>query len=236
MGWFSNSKKSNNDLIVTALNKSLAVIEFEASGIIITANNNFLDVMGYPLEEIQGQHHSIFVSKKEAQSSEYKSFWQSLKDGEFIADEFKRISKSGKEVWIQATYNPVKDEHGNVIKVVKFASDISAQKMVAVEAAGQIAAISKSQAVIEFDLDGSVLTANDNFLQTFGYQLEEIVGRHHRIFIEPEVAKSEQYQLFWQKLGRGEFDSGEYLRIAKDGSEVWIQSSYNPIFDLSGKP
>jgi methyl-accepting chemotaxis protein len=236
MGWFSNSKKSNNDLIVTALNKSLAVIEFEPSGIIITANNNFLDVMGYPLEEIQGQHHSMFVSKKEAQSSEYKSFWQSLKGGEFIADEFQRISKSGKDVWIQATYNPVKDEHGNVIKVVKFASDITAQKMLAVEAAGQIAAISKSQAVIEFGLDGSVLTANDNFLQTFGYQLEEIVGRHHRIFIEPEVAKSEQYQLFWQKLGRGEFDSGEYLRIAKDGSEVWIQASYNPIFDLSGKP
>lgn len=236
MGWFSNSKKSNNDLIVTALNKSLAVIEFEPSGIIITANNNFLDVMGYPLEEIQGQHHSMFVPKNEAQSTEYKSFWQSLKDGKFIADEFKRISKSGKEVWIQATYNPVQDESGHVIKVVKFVSDITAQKMLAVEAAGQIAAISKSQAVIEFDLDGSVLTANDNFLQTFGYQLEEIVGRHHRIFIASEVAKSEQYLQFWQKLGRGEFDSGEYLRIAKDGSEVWIQASYNPIFDLSGNP
>ena len=238
MGWFSNPKqsKSNSELVVAALNKSLAVIEFEPSGIIITANNNFLDVMGYALEEIQGQHHSIFVATKEAQSNEYKSFWQSLKGGKFIADEFKRISKSGKEVWIQATYNPVQDEHGNIIKVVKFASDITAQKMLAVEAAGQIAAISKSQAVIEFDLDGSVLSANTNFLQTFGYQLEEIVGRHHRMFIEPEVAKSEQYQHFWQKLGRGEFDSGEYLRIGKGGSEVWIQASYNPIFDLNGKP
>ncbi|WP_404342063.1 methyl-accepting chemotaxis protein [Pseudoalteromonas mariniglutinosa] len=236
MGWFSNPKNSNNDLIVTALNKSLAVIEFEPNGVVITANDNCLNLLGYSLAEIQGQQHSLFVADKDAQSTEYQQFWQSLREGEFIADEFRRINKSGAEIWIQATYNPIIDEYGNVIKVVKFASDITAQKESAFEADGQLKAIAKSQAVIEFDLDGTILTANDNFLQTLGYQLDEIKGCHHRIFVDPDIVESEQYQQFWQQLARGEFDSGEYLRIAKDGSEVWIQASYNPIFDLNGKP
>lgn len=238
MGWFSNSKnsKSDNDLVVEALNKSLAVIEFEPSGVILTANENFLTVMGYRLEEVQGQHHAIFVAEDESKSTEYQAFWQRLRGGEFISDEFKRIDKNGCNVWIQATYNPVLDANGSVIKVVKFASDISAQKNKAYETAGQIEAIDKSQAVIEFELDGTIISANENFLSTLGYQLDEIVAKHHRIFVEATYAQSKEYQAFWQKLSRGEFDSGEYLRIAKDGSAVWIQASYNPIFDLTGKP
>lgn len=238
MGWFSNSKnsKSDNDLVVEALNKSLAVIEFEPSGVILTANDNFLTVMGYRLEEVQGQHHAIFVADDESKSAEYQAFWQRLRAGEFISDEFKRVDKNGRNVWIQATYNPVLDANGNVIKVVKFASDITAQKNKAYEIAGQIEAIGKSQAVIEFELDGTIISANENFLNTLGYQLDEIVGKHHSMFVESTHAQSKEYQAFWQKLGCGEFDSGEYLRIAKDGSTVWIQASYNPIFDLTGKP
>ncbi|CAM4212421.1 methyl-accepting chemotaxis protein [Pseudoalteromonas ostreae] len=236
MGWFSNSKKSNNDLIVTALNKSLAVIEFEPNGKILTANVNFLNVMDYSLAEIQGQHHAMFVESQEAASQEYQQFWQRLESGEFISDEFKRLGKHGKEIWIQATYNPVIDKQGRVIKVVKFATDITSQKHALAEAAGQVSAINKSQAVIEFNLDGTIITANDNFLSTLGYNLADIQGKHHRLFVDEEYAKSVDYAEFWQKLGRGEFDSGEYLRIGKGGKEVWIQASYNPIFDQNGRP
>lgn len=165
MGWFSNPKqsKSSNDLIVDALNKSLAVIEFEPNGKIITANMNFLNAMGYRLEEVQGQHHSMFVDPDEAQGNDYKNFWQRLRNGEFISDEFKRNAKGGTEVWIQATYNPIVDEQGQVLKVVKFATDVTEQKLITAEASGQISAISKSQAVIEFNLDGTIIDANDNF-------------------------------------------------------------------------
>ena len=215
MGWFSNPKQSesNNDLIVSALNKSLAVIEFEPSGKIITANANFLRVMEYQLEEIQGQHHSLFVDNTEAQGSDYTHFWVRLNSGEFISQEFRRFTKSGKEVWIQATYNPIINSQGQVIKVVKFATDITPQKLAAAEARGQINAISKSQAVIEFNLDGTIIDANDNFLNTLGYQLNDIIGQHHRLFVTPEYANSDEYKAFWAKLGRGEFDSGEYLSL-----------------------
>ncbi|WP_138922273.1 PAS domain-containing protein, partial [Pseudoalteromonas sp. BSi20311] len=237
MGWFSNSKQSesSNDLIMNALHKSLAIIEFEPNGRIITANVNFLRVMDYSLAEIQGQHHSLFISSSEAKSDEYRQFWQRLNAGEFISDEFKRFGKNGKEVWIQATYNPVLDSQGQVIKVVKFATEITMQKLKAAEAAGQVAAINKSQAVIEFDLDGTVINANDNFLATFGYQLNEIQGKHHRLFVAPEYANSPDYQTFWAKLGRGEYDRGEYLRFDKQGREIWISASYNPIYDMDGR-
>jgi len=237
MGWFSNSKQSesSNDLIMNALHKSLAIIEFEPNGRIITANVNFLRVMDYSLAEIQGQHHSLFISSSEAKSDEYRQFWQRLNAGEFISDEFKRFGKNGKEVWIQATYNPVLDSQGQVIKVVKFATEITMQKLKAAEAAGQVAAINKSQAVIEFDLDGTVINANDNFLTTFGYQLNEIQGKHHRLFVAPEYANSPDYQTFWAKLGRGEYDRGEYLRFDKQGREFWISASYNPIYDMDGR-
>lgn len=238
MGWFSNPKQSesSNDLIVKALNKSLAVIEFEPSGRIITANSNFLNAMGYRLEEVQGQHHSMFVALDEAQSSEYKNFWQRLRGGEFISDEFKRFANGGRDVWIQATYNPIIDSQGQVLKVIKFATDITEQKQQSAEAQGQLEAISKSQAVIEFNLDGTIITANDNFLNGLGYQLSEIKGQHHKLFVDPQYAKTNEYKQFWDKLGRGEYDSGEYMRIGKQGQEIWIQASYNPIFDLNGKP
>jgi len=239
MGLFSNFSKPTNsesDLVLKALDKSLAVIEFKTDGTIIRANDNFLSAMGYNLAEIEGHHHSLFVEKDYAASTEYQEFWTRLKHGEFFSDEFKRLKKSGEEIWIQATYNPVRNEHGDIIKVVKFASDITTQKMAASDAAGQLSAISKSQAVIEFNMDGTIITANDNFCNAVGYALNEIQGQHHSMFAEPEYGASDEYKAFWQNLNNGQFDAGEYKRIGKGGKEIWIQASYNPIFDMSGKP
>jgi len=221
---------------IAAIGKSQAVIEFQMDGTIASANDNFLNTVGYRLDEIQGKHHSIFAEPGYASSPEYKEFWAKLNRGEYAAGEYKRIGKGGKEVWIQASYNPILDTNGKPSKVVKFATDVTAQKLQNANFTGQIAAIGKSQAVIEFQMDGTILSANDNFLNTLGYRLEEIQGKHHSIFAEPGYATSPEYKEFWTKLNRGEYDAGEYKRIGKGGKEVWIQASYNPILDLNGKP
>ncbi len=224
-----------NRSYIDAIGKSQAVIEFNLDGTIVTANENFLAAVGYSLEEIQGQHHSMFVETSHRSSAEYKEFWASLNRGEFQAAEYKRIGKGGKEIWIQASYNPIFDEQGKAIKIVKYATDVSAQKLQAADFAGQIAAISKSQAVIEFNMDGKIITANDNFLSVLGYRLEEIQGQHHSMFVLPDYRESTEYKEFWSSLNRGEYQSAEYKRIGKGGKEIWIQASYNPIFDLNGK-
>ncbi len=221
---------------LAAISKAQAIIEFNMDGTIITANDNFLNAVGYSLKEIQGKHHSLFVDEEFKQSEEYKAFWHSLNQGEFEQKEYKRFGKNGKEIWIQASYNPLFDKQGKPYKVVKFATDITAQKLANANFSGQIEAISKAQAVIEFNMDGTIITANDNFLITTGYTLEEIQGQHHRLFVEAEYEKSAEYQSFWQRLNQGEYESGEYKRLAKGGKEVWIQASYNPILDLNGKP
>jgi methyl-accepting chemotaxis protein len=221
---------------LAAIGKSQAVIEFELDGKIRTANENFLTTVGYSLEEIRGQHHSMFVDPVYRSSSEYRLFWEKLGRGEYDAGQYKRIGKGGKEVWIQASYNPILDMHGKPFKVVKYATDITAQKMQAADFSGQLAAIGKAQAVIEFSMDGKILTANENFLSTLGYSLNEIRGQHHSMFAEPNYRTSNEYRQFWEKLGRGEYDAGQYKRIGKGGKEVWIQASYNPILDMNGKP
>lgn len=219
-----------------AINKSLAVIEFNMDGTIINANDNFLAVMGYRLDEIIGKHHSLFVSKDFAESAEYKEFWQNLNDGKFESKEYKRFGKNGKEVWIQASYNPIVGKNSMPYKVIKYASDVTAQKTKFADYDGQIKAIYKSQAVIEFNMDGIIISANENFLNTVGYELDEIKGKHHRLFVEPDFAKSEEYAQFWKDLNDGKYESKEYKRIGKNGKEIWITASYNPIFDLNGKP
>ena len=219
-----------------ALSKSQAVIEFNMDGTIITANDNFLDAVGYLLYEIQGQHHRIFCESAYANSPEYTAFWNKLNRGEFDSGEYKRIGKGGREIWIQATYNPIMDEDDRPYKVVKFATDVTEQKLKNAEYQGKIDAIGKSQAMIEFNMDGTIITANDNFLNATGYRLDEIQGQHHRIFCEPAYASSSEYRAFWNKLNRGEFDSGEYKRLGKGGGEIWIQATYNPIMDMDGRP
>jgi methyl-accepting chemotaxis protein len=219
-----------------ALSKSQAIIEFNLDGTVLTANANFLSVLGYELADIVGKHHRMFVDPAYAETADYQGFWERLRRGQFDAAEYKRFGKGGKEVWIQASYNPVFDASGKPSKIVKIATDVTAQKLAASDAQGQLAAISKSQAVIEFNMAGEVLTANANFCAALGYHLDEIKGRHHRMFVEPGYAKGDEYRQFWDRLARGEYQAAEYLRLGKGGKEVWIQASYNPIFDLNGKP
>jgi methyl-accepting chemotaxis protein len=224
------------EAMLAAIGKSQAVIEFNLDGTIITANANFLSTMGYALEEIQGQHHSMFVDAGYRGSAEYTAFWAALGRGEYQAGEYKRIGKGGKEVFIQASYNPILDRSGKPFKVVKFATDITQEKLHSANFVGQVEAIGKSQAVIEFKLDGTIVIANDNFLKTMGYTLDEIKGKHHSMFVEPAYRESADYKAFWAALGRGEYQAGEYKRIGKGGREVFIQASYNPILDMTGKP
>jgi len=223
--------KSDAEGTLAALGRALAVIEFDPTGKIITANANFCDAMGYELSEIKGRHHSLFVDPAYARSSEYADFWAKLGRGEFDAQEYLRIGKGGAEVWIQASYNPVKNAGGKVTRVVKVATVITQEKLRAAEFESRNTAISRAQAVIEFTPDGQILTANQNFLDTVGYSLAEIQGQHHRMFVEPDYARSADYAAFWQKLNGGEFIAAEFKRLGKSGRPVWIQASYNPIFD-----
>ncbi|MEZ5994115.1 MAG: PAS domain S-box protein, partial [Hyphomonadaceae bacterium] len=342
---------------VKAISRAQAVIEFKPDGTILNANENFLSVMGYTLNEIVGQHHSMFAAPEYVRSNEYRAFWEKLNRGEFVADKFFRLGKGGKDVWIQASYNPIMDKAGKVVKVVKFAIDVTAQEKLAQEAtfksaafeistvatmmidrdfkvtyvneatkqllkdnaaafrqfwptfdpdkiigacidmfhkspahqrqllsdpsrlpyrtditvgdlkfalnvgavfdaqrryvgnvlqwdnvtqtrmnAGMLEALGRAQAIIEFNLDGTIVNANENFCQTMGYSLGEIQGKHHSMFAPPDYARSAEYKTFWDKLNRGEFASGKFLRLGKGGREIWIEATYNPILDGNGKP
>ncbi len=221
---------------VKAIHRAQAVIEFTLEGKVIAANDNFLRIFGYDLDEIVGKHHRIFCEQGYTESSQYSEFWQKLARGEYHAAEFKRLAKGGREIWLQASYNPIFDVDGRPLKIVKFATDVTATKLQNAEYEGKVEAIGRAQAVIEFALDGTVITANDNFLRIFGYDLDEIVGKHHRLFCSPGYAETPEYAEFWQKLARGEYHAAEFKRVHKNGSEVWLQASYNPIFDVEGKP
>ncbi|CCD90099.1 Putative Methyl-accepting chemotaxis protein with multiple PAS domains [Bradyrhizobium sp. ORS 285] len=236
MAFWSGSSASRDAMAqVEAINRSQAVIEFGTDGTIITANKNFLDAIGYSLAEIQGRHHSMFVSPEMRDSADYRAFWSDLRSGKFRSGEYKRFGKGNRPIWIQASYNPVL-EGGKPVKIIKFASDLTSQKMRSIEDAGKIAAIGRVQAVIEFNLDGTILDANDQFLNAMGYSLAEIKGRHHSMFVLPGERDSAAYKEFWASLNRGEFRSGEFKRCGKDNKEVWILASYNPILDDTGRP
>jgi methyl-accepting chemotaxis protein len=178
----------------------------------------------------------MFVDPAYKTSEEYRSFWERLNRGEFQAAQYKRFGKGGKEVWIEASYNPLLDRRGKPFKVVKYATDISKQKAEYADLTGKVEAIGRSQAVIEFNLDGTIITANDNFLKTLGYSLEEIKGKHHSLFVEPSYKESAEYRQFWEALKRGEYQAAQYMRVAKGGKKVWIEASYNPVMDLNGRP
>ncbi len=223
------------EAVIAALHTSMAVIEFDLDGTVLTANANFLNALGYTLPEIQGKHHSMFVDDDARNSAAYREFWTRLNRGEHDTGEYKRLGKNGREVWIHASYNPVRDADGRLERVIKFAADITDQSTRMADYAGQVTAINQSMAVIEFQLDGTVIAANDNFLSTLGYTLQEVQGKAHAMFVEPAYAASEAYREFWRRLNHGEFQSGEFRRIGKGGKEVWIQASYNPIRNRDGR-
>ena len=234
--WIDQSEVLIKSTMLNALDKAQAVIEFTTDGIIQQANENFLNTLGYSLNEIVGNHHKMFCDSDYIRTEEYTEFWRSLKSGKLHSGEFCRFNKMGREVWIQASYNPVFDDDGNVIRVVKFATDITASKLKSSYYEGQIKAINKAQAVIEFNLEGNILDANENFLNTVGYSLDEIKGKHHSIFIKDDYKRSAEYGQFWDRLRQGDMFDGEFERVGKSGNSVWIQASYNPILDQNGRP
>lgn len=226
---------SESQAIMSALDTSMAIIEFRPDGHIVTANQNFLALTGYRLDEIRGQHHRIFVAPEETASPAYTAFWDKLAAGEHVSDEFKRFGKGGSEVWIRATYNPVFADDGSVRKVIKFATDVTEEKTRHFIQQGKLEAISRTQAVIEFELDGTIISANPAFLSTMGYQEAEIIGQKHAMFVEAEMRDSDEYRGLWAKLNAGEFVSDQFRRVGKGGKSIWILGSYNPILDPTGK-
>ena len=221
---------------IAAIGKSQTVAEFGMDGKVLGVNENFHRVMGYTLAEIQGQHHSLFVDAATRQGNDYRSLWDKLARGEFEGGQYKRIAKGGREVWIQASYNPINDVSGKPFKVVEYATDITEQRTRNADFEGQLSAIGKAQAVVEFELDGTVRSVNDNFSQVMGYSNSEVRGKHHSTFVDANTSGGAEYRAFWAKLGRGEADAGRYKRVAKGGREVWLQASYNPILDTNGRP
>ncbi|GJD54230.1 methyl-accepting chemotaxis protein [Methylobacterium dankookense] len=233
---FTARKTREERAKLVALDNVQAVIEFDLDGNVLTANENFLRVMGYALSEVVGRPHAIFVAPEHRQSPDYRAFWERLRSGAREVAQFRRIAKDGREVWIEASYNPIRDASGRPYKVVKFATDITRQKAEDADLAGQIAALHKAQAVIGFDLDGTILDANENFLAVVGYRREEVVGRHHSLFVDRAYAASPEYAAFWAGLRGGTYQAAQFRRIGKDGREIWIQASYNPILDAGGRP
>ena len=220
-----------------ALYRNQAVIEFSPDGVILAANENFERTIGYSLADLEGQHHRMLVDSQEAVSADYGHFWNRLRSGEAFVGRCRRIRGDGREIWLQANYSPVQRDDGQVVRVVKYAMDITEQVLRDAEAKNQLAAVSRAQAVIEFALDGTILGANRNFLDAMGYQHEhEIAGKHHGIFVLPAERQSPAYTAFWRDLGSGQFHQGQFCRQARDGSAVWIEASYNPVFDEAGRP
>jgi methyl-accepting chemotaxis protein len=220
--------------ILAAIQHSMAVIEFSTSGQIITANQNFLDTVGYTLEEIKGKHHTIFCDASLVASPEYKDFWAQLASGQFKSGEVKRKDKEGKELWLEASYNPIYDEDGNVVKIIKFASNVTKKVTQAKRVDELMVAFNRSSAMIEFDLDGIILTANENFCNATGYSLKKIIGKHHRIFCKEAYVKSSEYTDFWMRLKKGDILGGDFERVTALGKPLWIEATYNPIRDAEG--
>ncbi|MDF8333466.1 methyl-accepting chemotaxis protein [Novosphingobium cyanobacteriorum] len=221
---------------VRAIDRAQAMIEFDLAGNVLNANDNFLSLLGYTLDEICGRHHRMFCDPAQTQTETYRAFWEKLARGEFDSGEYKRVTRDGRELWIRATYNPIFDASGKPVKVVKFAVDVTEDKVRTAEFEAKVAAIGRSLAVIEFDLDGKVISANENFLRTVGYSMREIAGQHHSMFCSPDYIRSQDYRDFWLKLNNGEFHSGLFHRVGKYDRDIWIQATYNPIMNLRGEP
>jgi methyl-accepting chemotaxis protein len=221
---------------IAAIGRAQAVIEFDMDGVVLKVNDNFTRIMGHAANEVVGKHHRQFVDSAYEASSEYRDFRAKLSRGEAVVGTFRRVAKGDRLVWLQASYNPIPGVDGKPFKVVEYATDVTGQMERNADFAGQLEAIGRNQAVIEFDMDGTVRKINDNFARTMGYSASEVVGRHHSMFVDPAFAASGDYRGAWAKLNRGEVEAGTFKRFAKGGRELWLQASYNPIPDANGRP
>jgi methyl-accepting chemotaxis protein len=221
--------------LLDAINRSMAVIEFDLDGVVLRANDNFLKTMGYTAEQAIGQPHRRFCTPEFGRSAQYTDLWSRLKNGQFQSGTFERVNSKGLPIWLEASYNPIKDAAGSVVKVVKYAMDVTAKVQQESEANAKLQAIDRAMAVIEFNLDGSILTANQNFLTRMGYTLAELKGKHHRLFCTPALVNSSAYEDFWRRLNQGELFQGQFERVDKRGQTVWLEANYNPVYDASGR-
>jgi methyl-accepting chemotaxis protein len=230
--WNSASRRQ-----LQAIYANQAVIEFDARGHILRANKRFLALMGYGIEELRGHHHRVFVDPTDHDEQAYQDFWRRLQDGEAFLGRCKRLDAEGKEVWLQANYSPVRDRSGRVVRVVKYAMDISSEVLRDAETSSQLDAVGRAQAVIEFTLDGHILRCNQNFLDAMGYRTQdELVGKHHSIFVTPQERASAEYAAFWDLLAQGEHHRGQFRRVGRAGNDVWIEANYSPVLNQSGQP
>ncbi|AZE94713.1 Methyl-accepting chemotaxis sensor/transducer protein [Pseudomonas orientalis] len=221
--------------LIAALERSMAVVEFDLNGKVLRANDNFLNTLGYSRDQLAGKTHRDFCSPSLTGSPAYAQLWSDLRAGKFVSGTFKRVDSSGATIWLEASYNPLMDERGQVLKVVKYALDVTAKVEQEAATRSKLAALDRAMAVIEFDLSGQVLDANPNFQQVMGYSLAELKGKHHRMFCEPSLINSSEYADFWRRLNNGEFFTGQFKRLGKHGRVVWLEASYNPVYDGDGK-
>ncbi|WP_291843348.1 PAS domain-containing methyl-accepting chemotaxis protein [Maricaulis sp.] len=231
-----NIFNSRDTSVLDAIQKSYAMISFKPDGTILEVNDNFCQVMGYAPAEVVGKKHRMFLAGGEADGADYRKFWDDLRAGIFHTEEFSRIRKGGETVWIQATYNPVKDGAGKVVRIVKLASDITERRVRRFRYQSTMDAIERSQALIRFDMQGNILAANDVFGEAMGYSAKEVEGKHHSMFCDPEMVRTQAYTDFWDQLRAGKFQAGEFKRFRKGGAEIWLQATYNPVFDFDGNP
>lgn len=231
----SHQALANAEAKLAAIGRAMAMIEFAPDGTILDANERFCQAMGYSADELRGKHHRLFCEPDYAKSAEYQQLWHELGQGKAISGTFERVDKAGREVWLEASYMPVLDEQRQVTSVIKVASDISQRVVLEHESESLLKAISRSMAVIEFTPQGRVIKANQNFLDTMGYRLDEVVGRHHGLFCLAHERESAEYRQFWASLNRGEYHSHRFERVNKQGQTVYLEASYNPIFDSKGR-
>ena len=240
---FNSAKKEIHDLqeiiarqasLLKAIDRSMATVEFDLNGVLISANDNFLKTMRYRREEVIGKPHKLFCSFDYGRSAEYQQLWSRLRAGEFVSATFRRLAGDGQNVWLEASYNPIKDSSGNVVKIVKYALDVTDRIQAESEANSKLAGLDRAMAVIEFDMEGRILRANDNLTRLLGYKEAELVGKNHRMLCPPELINSNEYRDFWQRLNKGEFFSGQFKRLSRQGDTLWLEASYNPVYDANG--
>ncbi len=236
VAWAIITEQYRLEQAMQAIYHSRPCVEFDIEGSVVRANDFFLGLTGYTIEEIRGKNHRIFVRESDRHLPENATLWPKFEAGVAHSGEFRRLGKDQREIWVACTYYPIPDIDGNIYRVMQFMTDITERKLRDNDYAGQIAAINRSQAVIEFQMDGTIVDANEKFLNSMGYTLDEIKGKHHSIFVDEDYRRRPEYNEFWARLTRGEYVTGESKRIGKGGKEVWLQTSYNPILDLNGKP
>ncbi len=221
--------------LLRAIDRSMAVIEFDLQGTVLSANENFAKTMGYRPEDVIGKPHTLFCPAEMTRSAEYSQLWTRLRAGEFVCATFLRLTATGQRVWLEASYNPVKDSTGKISRIVKYATDVTARVEAENEAKNKLTALDRAMAVIEFDLEGRILCANDNLIRLLGYGANEIIGKNHSILCPPELVNSTEYADFWRRLNKGEFFSGQFKRVGRHGNTLWLEASYNPVYDANGK-